>query len=109
MTTCVLFREKKKEDIRQRRRRGRRATDALDRRGPAGDNWGEGEDYRGRSGYLSNNRSHVAPFTHSHPVRSIGTSSCSLMWVNALDAVPRRLMCSRSPFRPLSSTSSDLV
>jgi len=28
MTTCVLFKEKKKEDIRQRGRRGRRATDA---------------------------------------------------------------------------------
>ena len=34
--------------------------------GPAEDNWGEREDRRERSGYLSNSRSHVAPFTHSH-------------------------------------------
>lgn len=43
VTTCVLFREKKKEDIRQRKRRRRRATDALDRLGPA---WGQLEEGR---------------------------------------------------------------
>lgn len=32
VTTCVLFREEKKEDIGQRKRRRRRARDAPDRR-----------------------------------------------------------------------------
>ena len=61
MTTCVLFREKKKEDIRQRGRRGRRATDAPNRRGTNG---GRGSGRRKRTGYLSN-LSLTWPFAHS--------------------------------------------
>ena len=76
-TTCVLFRKKKKEDIRQGRWRSRRAIDAQDSGALVETIEGRGSGCRECTAYLSNPAAHVATSAQPTPLRSVLVSGHS--------------------------------